>query len=128
MKLVINDYSSYKTSAYYVEDTGDRIAGIYDKLIELAFRKCDSYASDVFWDMCSFYKSIEHLLPFDKILIFTQHGVNSNSTSAILSDHNPSTITEYARQQDVWRLTHTYNQEERQWKSCLIRIRLSIEE
>lgn len=128
MKLIINDYSSYKTSAYYVEDTGDRIASIYDKLIELAFRKCDSYASDVFWDMYTFYKSVRRSLPFDKILTFTQHGVNSNSTLTILSDCDPSTIREYARQQDLWRLTHTYNQEERQWKSCLVRIRLSIEE
>lgn len=128
MKLIINDYSSYKTSAYYVEDTGDRIASIYDKLIELAFRKCDSYASDVFWDMYTFYESVRDSLPFDKILIFTQHGVSSCSTLEILSNCVPSTIRECARQQNLWRLTHTYNQEERQWKSCLVRIRLSIEE
>lgn len=110
-EIQIRNYSMYNTEKYYAKDEGDRIANIFDKLIEVADRKCDKYKSDVFWDMLSFNKAVEAERQYDRILVFRETGVSAYETS-IIKDPETLTIREYreikdiADNQNIWRLTH----------------------
>lgn len=76
--LIINNYSSYeKDYRYSVKDSGDRIAAIFDKLIEITARHCDAYASDIYWTMRSFEEACKNDAEYVRYLDIRETGVTA---------------------------------------------------
>ena len=127
-ELTISKYSYYDTNQYYVRDCGDRIASVFDKLIELAARKCDSYASDVFWDMRAVYHCIEEGRKLDRILLFRESGVHSIDIDS-LRNYSYLDAKSVAAEKNIWRLEHKLFLDEfgkTQWETVLTRVKLDV--
>lgn len=104
-ELTISKYSYNNPSKYYVSDPGDRVASVFDKVIELAARKCDSYASDVFWDMYRLVEAARDETTFDRLLWFRETGVSSADIKDLTTFNYP-TLKDIASQENIWRLSH----------------------
>ena len=104
-ELTIGKYSYNNSSKYYVSDPGDRIASVFDKIIEVAARKCDSYASDAFWDMYRLVEAANDETTFDRLLWFRETGVTSVDVKA-LTTLDYLTLKNIASQENIWRLSH----------------------
>ena len=128
--IIISNYSSYDTPRYNIEDNGSRVASVFDKIIEIASRKCDSYSSDAFWDMKSFYDAIEKSEMFDKVLLFRETGVRSISVP-ILNTLGLSTARELTKEQCAWRLQHIQKLDEETnkiiWVNKLTRVYFKLQ-
>lgn len=110
-KTIISKYSFYETKEYYVYDEGTRLASIFDKLIEIAARKCDHYASDIYYDMKRLEEAVDKERHFDKIIVFSDNAVFSYETEQLIKDVQtlPSPITD---SRHIWRLEHKLSLDE----------------
>ena len=129
-KLTISKYGYNNPSKYYVSDPGDRIANVFDKIIELAARKCDSYASDVFWDMYRLVEATRDETTFDRLLWFRETGVNSADIKD-LTTFNYLTLKDIASQENIWRLSHKLELDEETgrpvWRNIFERVSCRVE-
>ena len=104
----ITKYSSY--NQYLMTEGGTNCSDVVTKLVQLAGRLCESYASDIAYDIESFKKAVEGGTPYLKLLGFREHGVNEYnvedtftvfmfSTSEVLQwwllFYNPETKKQY---------------------------------
>lgn len=129
-ELTISKYSYNNSSKYYVSDPGDRVASVFDKVIELAARKCDSYASDVFWDMYRLVEAVNNETTFDRLLWFRETGVNAADVKD-LTTFNYSTLKDIASQENIWRLSHKLELDEETgrpvWRNVFERVSCRVE-
>jgi hypothetical protein len=93
--LKIDNYSSYDD--YTVKSNTDNISDIVDKMIRLAAKITERYASDIYYDIKSLYNSLEEHEPYDRVLFFRESGVWTVSVEELdnMVDHI-----------QAWRLTH----------------------
>lgn len=75
--MEIRKYSTYKDSRFYLESIGENYSTIFDRLIRLTAKLTESYAGDIYYELCEIEKLIERSQPFDRILCFRECGVNS---------------------------------------------------
>ncbi len=124
-ELTIDKYSCNNASKYYVSDPGNRIAGVFDKIIEVAAHKCDSYASDVFWDMYHMVEAVRDDNTFDRLLWFRETRVSSVDIKD-LTTLNYSMLKNIASQENIWRLSHKLELDEETnrsvWKNVFMRV------
>lgn len=124
-ELTIGKYSYNNASKYCASDPGDRIASVFDKIIEVAARKCDSYASDVFWDMYRMVEAVRDDNTFDRLLWFKETGVTSVDIKDLIT-LNYSTLKDIASQENIWRLSHKLELDEETnrpvWKNVFMRV------
>lgn len=93
--LKITNHSSYND--YTVTSNTENISDVVDKLIRLAAKITERYASDIYYDIKSLYNSLEEHEPYDRVLFFRETGVWTVSVEEIdrVFDHI-----------QAWRLTH----------------------
>ena len=101
---------SIKITKHALDDKGiisytDNIASIADKLIRLAAKLTEYYASDIVYDINSLKKAIEEGKPHDMLLFFRECGVTETNTADLNDDRFDSFLTCFTPLQ-VWRLTH----------------------
>lgn len=128
-QVTIRNYSYYNSDKCRIVDSGDRVASIFDKLIEIAARKCDTYASDVFWSMKSFNECVEKRGCYDKILVFRETGVLSFNVSE-LGSCDLYTLRTLEKERCIWRLQHKLGLDEFNkvvQESALTRVTLHID-
>lgn len=128
-QVTIRNYSYYNSDKYRIVDSGDRVASIFDKLIEIAARKCDIYASDVFWSMKSFNECVEKRGHYDKILVFRETHVLSFNVSE-LGSCDLCTLRTLEKERCIWRLQHKLGLDEFNkvvQESVLTRVTLHID-
>ena len=98
MKLIkINKYSVYNN--YTVRNEGSNISNIVSKMIQLAGRLCEHYASDIVYDVNAFRMAVDNRLDYDKYLFFREDGVTAKSFEDIMVQHSADYI-------QVWHLTY----------------------
>ena len=124
-ELIISKYSYNNSSKYYVSDPSDRISSVFDKIIEVAARKCDSYASDVFWDMYRMVEAARDEITFDRLLWFRETGVTSIDVKD-LTTLDYFSLKNIASQENIWRLSHKLEIDEEinkpVWKNVFMRV------
>lgn len=91
----IRNYSSYDD--YTVTSNTENISDIVDKMIRLAAKITERYASDIYYDIKSLYGCLEENESYDRILLFRESGVWTVNYEEL------DTITEHIQ---AWRLTH----------------------
>lgn len=91
----IRNYSSYDD--YTVTSNTENISDVVDKMIRLAAKITERYASDIYYDIKSLYGCLEEHESYDRILFFRESGVWAVDYEEV------NVMFEYIQ---AWRLTH----------------------
>ena len=93
--LKITNHSCYND--YTVTSNTDNISDIVDKMVRLAAKITERYASDIYYDIKSLHNAVEEHEPYDRVLFFRESGVWTVSVEEVdrVFDHI-----------QAWRLTH----------------------
>ena len=105
-KVKINTYSSFGN--YTVKDKGTNHSDIVTKMVHLAGRLCERYASDIVYDANAFIKAIENKEDFERFLFFREMGVTAFKVDDVKAIHG----TDYIQ---VWRLSYNAETEEQEF-------------
>lgn len=123
----VKPFSSYLTERFYIECCSTSTAPIVSKMVELAARKCDCYASDVVVWANDFIKHVEEEKEYSKILFFQNDGVDCKDIVGL--EETESDIYFNTHEQCAWRLEHSnkYDPEINggRWISTLTRVTVS---
>lgn len=101
---------SIKITKHALDDKGivsrtDNVANIVDKLIRLAAKLTEYYASDIMYDINALKRTVEEGKPHDMLLFFRECGVTETNTAELNDDRLDSFLFNFTPIQ-VWRLTH----------------------
>ena len=88
-KVKISNYSSFNN--YTVKDQGTNHSDIVTKMVQLAGRLCERYASDIIYDANAFIKAIEKKQDFERFLFFREMGVTAFKMEDIKASHHDGT-------------------------------------
>lgn len=115
MKVVkINKYSCYDN--YTVKDNGTNLSRITSKMVQLAGRLCENYASDIVYDANAFKTAVEHKLDYDKFLFFREDGVTAKGYDDIILQHSTDFI-------QVWHLTYDAETQDQEFTRVYISVK-----
>jgi hypothetical protein len=106
-QVKIYDYSCYDT--HTVSDKGDNWSRVVSKMIQLAGRYCERFASDITYDANSFIKAIEEHQDYDRYLFFRENGVTALKHEDLVAIES----TDYIQ---AWHLTYNTETEEQSFK------------
>lgn len=106
-RIKIMDYSCYDN--WTIKDKGDNHSRVVTKLVQLAGRYCERFASDIIYDANAFIRAIEEKEDFDRYLFFREMGVTALSPK----DIEAITSTSYIQ---AWHLTYNAETEEQELK------------
>ena len=101
----IQNYSFYDN--YTVSDKGDNWSRVVSKMVELAGRYCERFASDIYYDIDTFVRHINDNIDYDRYLFFRENGVTAFS----LEDVKAIESTDYIQ---AWHLTYKAETEEQE--------------
>ena len=73
MMYKIYPYSSYDN--WTVKSCGSNVSDIMSKMVERAGRLCESYASDIYYTLNSYYEAVQNNKAYNSLLAFREHGV-----------------------------------------------------
>ena len=128
--LYLSNFSSYDTRDFIVRDEDTRTASIFDKMIEIAARKCDRYASDIFYDMLKLYEccEAENQKELKKLIFFEPYAVNSFHIDSITENSLTNSAFTQTRQH-AWLLVHRKKKKEGciEWETIFIRVNARVE-
>lgn len=93
--LKITNHSCYDD--YTVISNTENISDVVDKMVRLAAKITERYASDIYYDIKSLYSSLKAHEPYDRILYFRESGVWTVNVD------EPGDSVDYLQ---AWRLTH----------------------
>ena len=110
----IQNYSFYDN--YTVSDKGDNWSRVVSKMVELAGKYCERFASDIVYDAKSFINAIEDKTDFDRYLFFRESGVTALSPEDVKAIES----TDYIQ---AWHLTYKAETE----KQELTRVSVTFE-
>ena len=105
-QIKITNYSCYDT--YTVTDKGDNHSRIVSKMVELAGRYCERFASDVVYDVNAFIRAIKEGEDFDRYLFFREMGVTALAPEYVESIEGTEHI-------QGWHLTYNAETEEQEF-------------
>lgn len=74
-EIKISNYSCYDN--YTIKDKGENHSTIVTKMVQLAGRICERFASDIVYDANAFIEAIENQKDFDRYLFFREMGVTA---------------------------------------------------
>lgn len=108
-KIKITNYSYYDN--YTIKVNGTNHSTIVTKMVQLAGRICEHYASDIVYDASAFIEAINNNEDFDRYLFFREMGVSTYHSEDINE-------TDYIQ---AWHLT--YNAEAQKQEFTRVDIR-----
>lgn len=114
-KVKISNYSSFDN--YTIKNIGTNHSDIVSKMVQLAGRLCEKWASDIIYDANAFIKAIENKENFERFLFFREMGVTA------LQPDNVDSI-EGIKYLQVWRLSYNAAAEQQE----LTRVNVYFEE
>ena len=101
MIYTIHSYSSFY--GYTTKSVNDNISSIMSRMVQIAGRLCENYASDVYYTLCSYDDAVLENYEYDKLITFRESGVIECKIENGTVDSRPRGI-------QYWRLT--WNPEE----------------
>lgn len=73
MTYTIHSYSSFY--GYTTKSVNDNISSIMSRMVQIAGRLCENYASDVYYALCSYDDAVRENDEYDKLITFYESGV-----------------------------------------------------
>ena len=101
MIYTIHSYSSF--DGYTTKSVNDNISSIMSRMVQIAGRLCEDYASDVYYALCNYDNAVRENYEYDKLITFRESGVIECKLENGTVDSRPRGI-------QYWRLT--WNPEE----------------
>ena len=101
MTYTIHSYSSF--DGYTTKSVNDNISRIMSRMVQIAGRLCEDYASDVYYALCNYDNAVRENYEYDKLITFRESGVIECKIENGTVDSRPRGI-------QYWRLT--WNPEE----------------
>ena len=66
----------YGTSnGYTTKSVNDNVSDIMSRMIQIAGRLCEDYASDVYYALCNYNNAVRENYEYDKLITFYESGV-----------------------------------------------------
>lgn len=101
MIYTIHSYSSF--DGYTTKSVNDNISSIMSRMVQIAGRLCEDYASDVYYSLSGYDCAVRENYNYDKLIVFQESGVIECKIENGTVDSRPRGI-------QYWRLT--WNPEE----------------
>ena len=73
MAYTIHPYSTDKGNT--TKSVNDNISSIMSRMVQIAGRLCENYASDVYYALCSYDDAVRENYEYDKLITFYESGV-----------------------------------------------------
>ena len=83
---------------YTAKSVNDNVSNIMSRMIQIAGRLCENYASDVYYTLCSYDDAVRGNYEYDRLITFYESGVIECKIENNTVDRNPEGI-------QYWRLT-----------------------
>lgn len=101
MTYTMHPYSTDKGNT--TKSVNDNISSIMSRMVQIAGRLCEDYASDVYYALCNYDNAVRENYEYDKLITFRESGVIECKIENGTVDSRPRGI-------QYWRLT--WNPEE----------------
>ena len=102
MEIKITNYSCYDNGI--VSET-ENICNIIDKMIRLAAKVTERWASDIVYDINELTDAIKNKESIDEIIFFRENGVITMETNKLTAERYNNLLCCFTPIQ-IWRLTH----------------------
>ena len=96
MAYTIYPYSTDKR--YTAKSVNGNISSIMSRMVQIAGRLCEDYASDVYYALCNYDNAVRENDEYDKLIVFQENGVIERKIENNTVDRKPEGIK-------YWRLT-----------------------
>lgn len=73
MAYTIHPYST--DNRYTTKSVNDNVSDIMSRMIQIAGRLCENYASDVYYTLCSYDDAVRENYEYDRLITFYGSGV-----------------------------------------------------
>lgn len=73
MAYTIHPYSTDKGNT--TKSVNDNISSIMSRMVQIAGRLCENYASDVYYTLCGYDDAVRENYEYDKLITFYESGV-----------------------------------------------------
>ena len=73
MAYTIHPYSTDKGNT--TKSVNDNISSIMSRMVQIAGRLCENYASDVYYTLCSYDDAVRENYEYDRLITFYESGV-----------------------------------------------------
>ena len=114
MAYTIHPYSTDKGNT--TKSLNDDISDIMSRMIQIAGRLCENYASDVYYTLCSYDDAVRENYEYDRLITFYESGVIERKIENGTVDRKSDGI-------QYWRLTWN----PKKYMGTLIRVNLRRE-
>ena len=114
MAYTIYPYGTDKGNT--TKSVNDNISSIMSRMVQIAGRLCENYASDVYYALCSYDDAVRENYEYDKLITFYESGVVERKIENGTVDRKTDGI-------QYWRLTWDPQKKE----GVLTRVRLKVE-
>lgn len=105
-QIKIQNYSCYDN--YTVADKGDNWSKVVSKMVELAGKFCERFASDIYYDIDAFVRHIDDKINYNRYLFFRENGVTTFASEHIEAIEG----TDYIQ---AWHLTYNAETEQQEF-------------
>ena len=96
MAYTIHPYSTDKGNT--TKSVNDNISSIMSRMVQIAGRLCEDYASDIYYVLCNYDNAVRENYEYDKLITFRESGVIECQIENGPVDSRPRGI-------QYWRLT-----------------------
>ena len=73
MAYTMHPYSTDKGNT--TKSVNDNISSIMSRMVQIAGRLCENYASDVYYTLCGYDDAVRENYNYDKLIVFQESGV-----------------------------------------------------
>ena len=73
MAYTMHPYSTDKGNT--TKSVNDNISSIMSRMVQIAGRLCEDYASDVYYALCNYDNAVRENCEYDKLIVFQESGV-----------------------------------------------------
>ena len=113
MAYTMHPYSTDKGNT--TKSVNDNISSIMSRMVQIAGRLCEDYASDVYYTLCSYDDAVRENYNYDKLIVFYESGVIEYTIENDTVNGRPRGI-------QYWRLTWNPQKKE----GMFTRVRLKV--
>ena len=96
MAYTMHPYSTDKGNT--TKSVNDNISSIMSRMVQIAGRLCENYASDVYYTLCGYDDAVRENYNYDKLIVFQESGVTEYTIENDAVNSRPRGI-------QCWRLT-----------------------
>ena len=114
MAYTIHPYSTDKGNT--TKSVNDNISSIMSRMVQIAGRLCEDYASDIYYVLCNYDNAVRENYEYDRLIKFYESGVIERKIENDAVNSKPNGI-------QYWRLTWNPQKKE----GVFTRVRLKVE-